>query len=223
MNPTIVICYGAWPLASFFASLIEAFRARHFIAVCEPPEDYPAIDCNSGINPDALYLRNHILTPLIEQEKDVVIFMHSYGGVYGPEALQGFSKKDRAVRGQSGGVIAVIFNAAFIATKGATAIEATGLDPENLPDYLNLDRSTNLVSFKTESAKAMLFHDLPDSEAQRLVEFLPRQPFACFNTAGIELTHWMKNSSYSPHHEQPDVLARVVIDVLRNIMTKDRP
>lgn len=29
-------------------------------------------------------------------------------------------------------------------------------------------------------AKAMLFHDLPDEEANRLADALPKQPFSCF-------------------------------------------
>lgn len=37
----------------------------------------------------------------------------------------------------------------------------------------------------------MLFHDLPDEEAERLAGVLPKQPYACFATAA----HW------DPYHD----------------------
>lgn len=101
----------------------------------------------------------------------------------------------------------------------------------------------------------MVFHDLPDDEAERLANLLPKQPYACFSTpthwdpykdpnfqgilgyiyteadrivpfeaqrmyvqlAGIEKTHVLKDSSHSPHIEQPQQLARVVLQLVRAI------
>lgn len=42
------------------------------------------------------------------------------------------------------------------------------------------------MAFKKEYAKAMLYHDLPHEEGERLANMLPKQPFACFSTP----THW---------------------------------
>ncbi|KAK6833346.1 alpha/beta-hydrolase [Apiospora arundinis] len=108
--------------------------------------------------------------------------MHSYGGVYSPKALGGTSKKERTSNGLQGGVVAAISAAAYFASKGVSAIETMGLDPENLPDFLEHDRSTGLVGFREAAAKAMLFHDLPDEEAERLAGVLPKQPLTCFWT-----------------------------------------
>ena len=33
-----------------------------------------------------------------------------------------------------------------------------------------------------EAAKVMLYHDLPEEEAERLAEALPKQPWTCFST-----------------------------------------
>ncbi|KAH9986046.1 alpha/beta-hydrolase [Xylariaceae sp. FL0662B] len=260
MSPTIVICSGAWPLAQFFDPLIQAFKALDQVAICKVPESYPAFDPDNPPkrNYDSVFLRDHVLDPLLEDGEDIVIFMHSYGGVYGPEALEGISKKERSSKGLQGGVVAVIFTAAYIAPKGVSAIETMGLSPDKLPDFLYHDRTTDLVWFKKEQAKAMLFHDLPDDEANRLADLLPPQPFTCFSTpvtwdpygdpnfkgllgyihteadrivplelqeryvksAGINRTYMMKNSSHSPHHEQPDVLAQIVADMMQEIMGK---
>ncbi|GAW24123.1 hypothetical protein ANO14919_137040 [Xylariales sp. No.14919] len=260
-TPTIVICSGAWPLAIFFQPLIQAFEAQQHVAICKVPESYPAFDPSNPVkrNYDGLFLRDKVLNPLLEEGKDIVVFMHSYGGVYGAEALEGTSKKERAAKGLKGGVIAAIFNAAFIAPKGVSAMSAMGLDPENLPEYLEHDRTTGLVGFKKGAAKAMLFHDLPDDEANRLADMLPKQPLTCFSTpahwdpyhdpnfkgklgyiyteadralplaiqeafvetAAIGFTYVLKNSSHSPHHEQPGVLAQVVLDMINAIAKED--
>jgi hypothetical protein len=142
-TPTIVICSGAWPLAIFFQPLIQAFEAKQHAAICKVVDAYPPFDPDRPVtrNYDAVFLRNQVLDPLLEEGKDIVIFMHSYGGVYGPEALEAISKKERAAKGLNGGVVAVIFTAAYVAPKGVSAIATMGLDPEKLPEYLEHDVS----------------------------------------------------------------------------------
>ncbi|RYP60159.1 hypothetical protein DL769_008252 [Monosporascus sp. CRB-8-3] len=187
MKFTIVICPGAWPRVQFFEPLIQAFEAKHHTAICKVPLTYPVYSPGNTpeVNPDSEYLRTHVLEPMLEEGRDIVIFMHSYGGVYGPESLEGISKKEREAKGLKGGVIAIIFNAAVIAPKGTTAIAAMGLDSVNLPEWVAHD-ATGLVAFEKERAKAMLFHDLPDEEAERLANMLPKQSYVCLSTP----THW---------------------------------
>lgn len=148
MEFTIVICSGAWPLVQFFEPLIEAFEAKGHVAICKVPPSYPAYSPSDPpkINPDTQYLRSHVVEPLLEEGKDIVIFMHSYGGAYGPGCLEGISKKKREAKGLKGGVIAGIFNAAFVAPKGTTPLNAMGLDPNNLPEWIDHDVSNCKIS-----------------------------------------------------------------------------
>jgi pimeloyl-ACP methyl ester carboxylesterase len=112
------------------------------------------------------------------------------------------------------------------------------------------------VAFKKEHAKAMLFHDLLESEGERLASLLPKQPLSCFITpnhwdpydepayrgklgyifteadqilpvdvqktfassAGIHYTRMLKDSSHSPHLENPNDLAKIVIGLLGDVM-----
>jgi hypothetical protein len=144
MNPTIVICSGGWPLAEFFEPVRQAFEAQGFPAVCRVSPGYPDHDpsVTSTINPDTKYLRENVLEPLITLDaKDVVLFMHSYGGIYGPSSLEGLSKRERTERGLKGGVVALVFVTAFVARKGTSAMSAMGIDPENIPDWIDYDVS----------------------------------------------------------------------------------
>jgi hypothetical protein len=45
----------------------------------------------------------------VEQEHDVVVAVHSYGGVPGCEAIKGFTKEDQAAKGKKGGVVKLLF------------------------------------------------------------------------------------------------------------------
>ncbi|CAG8958823.1 hypothetical protein HYFRA_00011774 [Hymenoscyphus fraxineus] len=181
MNATVVIAPGGWPLEEFFHPLIKSFQERSISAVCKVPSSYPeTAEGQLPVNPDMVYLRENVLLPLVEEGKDVVLLMHSYGGIYGGAAVEGLSKKERSASQKSGGIIALIFVAAFTASKGTTAMQAMGIEGDNLPDWIDHDKSTGLV--RLSKAREMLFHDLPEEEATRLANALPAQPYACFSS-----------------------------------------
>jgi hypothetical protein len=140
MNPTVVIAPGGWPLEEFFHPLIQSFQERSYSAVCKVHPSYPETsDAEVPVNPDMTYLREKVLIPLLDEGKDVVLLMHSYGGVYGGAAVEGLSKKERSASQKPGGVIALIFVAAFTALRGTTAMQAMGIDSNHLPDWIDHD------------------------------------------------------------------------------------
>jgi hypothetical protein len=77
--------------------------------------------------------------------------MHSYGGNYGPSSLEGLSKREITERGLEGGVVALIFVTAFVARKGISAMAAMGIDPENIPDWINYDVSPVRMPYGLET------------------------------------------------------------------------
>lgn len=150
MSFTVVICSGAWPLVQFFDPLVQAFASKGYEAICKVPPSYLTYSPKSPpeVNPDTTYLRSYVLDPLLKEEKDIVLFMHSYGGAYGPGSLEGISKKEREANGLKGGVVASIFNAAFVAPKGTTPLQAMHLDPENLPEWIDYDVGDYLIYYQ---------------------------------------------------------------------------
>lgn len=66
---------------------------------------------------DAVYWRNKI-TSLLDAGKDVVMIMHSIGGIVGTEAAQGLSKAERQKAGLPGGVVHLIYLASYLADEG---------------------------------------------------------------------------------------------------------
>lgn len=148
MNPTVVIVSGPWPLLEYMQPLMQAFSSHHYPAICKIPSSYPQeTETSQPINPDFKYLREEVLIPLLNQEKDVILLMHSYGGVYGPSAIEGLSKTERTAHGKAGGIVALVFCAAYTALKGMTAMQVMGIDPENLPDWIHHDVSPYFTYF----------------------------------------------------------------------------
>jgi hypothetical protein len=92
-----------------------------------------------SLNPDSEFLRTQVLGPAIETGADVVVFMHSYGGVYGAETLKGLSKQERAAKGLEGGVIAAILTCAFVAPTGNTALDCMGISAGSLPEWIEYE------------------------------------------------------------------------------------
>ncbi|VUC28061.1 unnamed protein product [Clonostachys rosea] len=244
---TVIICPRAWPLDSFFEPLIQAFRDRGHAAICRVPESYSTFDPINPptFNPDSEHLRTQVLEPAIETGADIVVFMHSYGGVYGAESLKGLSKQDRQAKGLEGGVIAAILTCAFLAPTGSTALDSMGISAGSLPESGRHEQGICQA----------VFNDLPEEEGERLANLLPKQSITCFTTpvnwdpyqdpnikrrlgfiyteadrifpieaqrqavskAEIKHTYLLENSSHSPHLEQPQHLAGLVINMVRDI------
>lgn len=119
--------------------------------------------------------------------------MHSYGGVYGPASVAGLSIREMQSKGLNGGVLALIFFAAFNTKKGVSAMDAQGFghsEGGKTPDWAHYDRETGLVTLT--KAKELLYHDLLETEAEERVKALPAMPIACF----------MSKASYDPYDDE---------------------
>lgn len=56
--------------------------------------------------------------------KEVVLVMHSYGGVLGTQAVDGLSVKERSERGAKGGVIGLVYVNAILINAGENLMES---------------------------------------------------------------------------------------------------
>jgi len=86
-----------------------------------------------------------VLTRLIEGEgKEVIVILHSYGGIVGTQAvLEAFSKKARGAKNLSGGVIRLFYVAAFLLPMGASLEMAVGGE---LPPFIKVEVSSTQFS-----------------------------------------------------------------------------
>ena len=113
-KPSVVIVHGANCTPEHYTALIKALQESKFLVYC------PALPTGSGkrpataTTPDDVEVVRQIVSSLAEQDKNVLMLMHSYGGIVGSEAVEGLSRQERAARGQGGGVTGLVYYSAYM-------------------------------------------------------------------------------------------------------------
>ena len=146
-KPTILFIPGAWLHLSTYDTFISLLQDSSFPTIYAA---YPSLDPSDPANADAAADTHDVLEeslfPLIENEgKDVVIVMHSYGGVPGSAAAKGLSKVRRSQEGKRGGVVGLIHISGFVLPGGASVADG---QRGQLPEWVkeNEVRSPSLPS-----------------------------------------------------------------------------
>ena len=138
-KPTILWVHGLWHTPNHFKPAVAVFHQAGYESVCPrlpSVGNLPPV----GLKDDAQCIRDE-LTRLIDQEgKDVLVIAHSYGGMVSNEGIDAsFAKATRAREGKQGGVVRIVFLAAFLVPKGATLSTPMG---DVIPPYIPIDVRT---------------------------------------------------------------------------------
>lgn len=114
---TFVLLHGAWHTPKCWAPLVSSLSA----ATCESIT--PAMPSSGSTPPtpdfsaDVTIIRNTVLD-LVDQGREVVVVLHSFSGITGGTALEGLDIASRAAKGLKGGVVRLIYVAAFLVPEG---------------------------------------------------------------------------------------------------------
>lgn len=126
-KPEIVLVPGAFGTPAGFDKLAKHLHAAGFSThgaaypSCNPAD--PAVASSAK---DIAYIRDEVLLPLLDAGRDLVVLVHSYGGVVGGGAAKGLDRASRAAAGQKGGVIGLIYVVGNITLEGESLMEAVG-------------------------------------------------------------------------------------------------
>ena len=150
-RPTILLIPGAWFPPSAYNAFLHAVRNAGYQTECA---SYPSLNPKDPEHADAeadtSFVVKNYLIPLVEiEQKDVVIIMHSYGGIPGSGAATSFGKAARQQQGQKGGVVGLVHSSGFVLPEGLSCADGQG---GSLPlwikdNYVRLNhfnRSTNV-------------------------------------------------------------------------------
>jgi hypothetical protein len=109
-------------------------------------------------------VREKVLLPLINEGKDAIVLMHSFGGVYGGAAARGLSKAQLEREAKKGGVVALVYMAAACVPSGMSTLERMGVGEELLPwvelDVCNLSKTLFCHFCSSLSLSLLLYPDL---------------------------------------------------------------
>lgn len=120
-KPTIVIFSGAFHQAACMDTFLKHLRAAGFPAEAHALKTVG--NASAGIDDDVVYMKS-VLQPHFDAGKDVVFIPHSFAGFPTTVAISGLEKHSREANGQKGGILGVIYMAAFIPTVDETLYQA---------------------------------------------------------------------------------------------------
>ena len=136
-KPILVFIHGAFFPASCWESVRSSLEKHSYETVAI---SLPGVGVGSTVTShleDTATIRKVLLLLIEEQQRDVILVMHSYGGVPGSEAVEGLEKSKR--ERDTGGVIHCMYIAAYLVPVGASLL---GLLGGNLPDAVIRDVCT---------------------------------------------------------------------------------
>ena len=125
--PTVVFFAGAFADPSCFDELAVSFKdAGYPVVYANVLSLNPSNPKDVTTSKDMQHTRENVLLPLLNDNKEVVVFVHSYGGVVGGAAAAGLSKASRSSEGKKGGVIGLLYLVGNIVGEGQTLLQAVG-------------------------------------------------------------------------------------------------
>ncbi|KAL1958634.1 hypothetical protein VTO42DRAFT_3977 [Malbranchea cinnamomea] len=174
-NPVVVLVPGAWHTPAAFDVLRPVLHKRNYDSVAV---SLPSVSVAPGLpdfSADVAAVRETVEHQLNEQGRNVVLVMHSYGGVVGTEALKGLSEEEWTQRGEKTHVVALVYITRVVPKLGGSCGKAsTAVSDEERAAHKALEMVENrvYVSFlgspgKTVDRLTRDFHLLINGSAMR--------------------------------------------------------
>lgn len=194
-NPSLVFVPGAWHCAETWTKLTSILETQHkfkCVAVSLPStKSDPAATLLDDIE-----ATRSAITEETGQGNDVVVVVHSYGGIPGQSAVKGLAKAksespDLHSSGRiqkSGHVIGLVIIASGFPVSGKSFLDGFGGQP---PPSQNFNYDTGFAEIIVD-ARELFYHDLPEQEGHEWVKKLTKQSLKTL-TEGGEHTYagWM--------------------------------
>ncbi|OJJ65569.1 hypothetical protein ASPBRDRAFT_49679 [Aspergillus brasiliensis CBS 101740] len=181
-QPSIMLVQGSFQTPLVYSKLATSLRDLNY-PVIHPPlpscSDVDASDFAARTMEDDARTITEALEQLIEEEqKFVVVVMHSYGGIVGSTAIpRSLTHASRQKEGKVGGVLHIFYYAVFVLPRGASVKETFGESPNNevgvyVHLFLRHNHKLKISSlnqadgcFRIKNGARTLYSDLPDAAA----------------------------------------------------------
>ncbi|KAL9614955.1 MAG: hypothetical protein Q9167_000597 [Letrouitia subvulpina] len=175
-KPVCVIVPGAWHPESAYADLVNHLNDNEYpVVTARLPSfntDNPSAS-TCAADGDAL---KQVLLSLIEEDKDIFVLNHSYGGLPGGAAAHGLSKVALQRQGKKGGVLGLVYMSAFVVPEGLSLVEYLG---GQHPPYLQKHQACLCT---IAGARDTLFNDIEPAKAAKLESSLLHHAILAFES-----------------------------------------
>ncbi|RWA14270.1 hypothetical protein EKO27_g836 [Xylaria grammica] len=174
--PLIVLVPGAFGTPAGFEKFVphldglETYPGGY--PSCNPPDPFSA-NCKA----DVASLRG-VLLSLLDQQRDLVILAHSYGGIVAGGAAKDLDQDTRKAQGQNNAVIGLIYVAGNVTLEGESLFEAVG---GAYPPFIKSDKPSKGLAI-IEPAMDILYNDYDPSLQPELDKFMNPHALQAFET-----------------------------------------
>jgi len=125
-KPTIIFIPGAWCGPKPYETVSQTLQAHGYPTLTIPLSSTGKSSPGAPSLQDDIAVIRTALLPHVEAEKEIVLVMHSLGGLLGSSAIEGLGFEARAKQGRKGGVKKLVYLAAGLLPEGES-------HPEDLP------------------------------------------------------------------------------------------
>ncbi|KAG5762741.1 hypothetical protein H9Q72_009141 [Fusarium xylarioides] len=164
-KPVIAIVQGAWHRASHYQGLVQSLTDKGFTVL--QPDNVTAgndEDIKGKTHVDDVEAVRQSLQPALDEGKRIVLVCHSYGGIPGSAAVEGYQVHEREAKGLSGGISHVVYIAAFaLPVKGLSLLSAAGGTHGPF-----LDR-TDDICYLNDKAQTAFYNDCTPEVAKKAI------------------------------------------------------
>lgn len=124
-KPIFVFVPGAWHTPDTFDEVRALLAKRGYDSEAIATPSVCGSSPDNGLHADITHT-NAILKGLADDGRQIVVVNHSYGGLVGAGAVEDLGYAQRSQAGLPGGVIMVVWMAAFVGLKGESALDKLG-------------------------------------------------------------------------------------------------
>lgn len=172
-KPDLVLIPGAWHTAECYYLIVPLLESAGYQVETVNLISVGAEPAVKSLDPDVQHIRN-VLLPMIEKGKEVVVVMHSFGGVPGSAALKGMSKTTRLAEGLPGGIVALVYLCSWVIPEGQSVRSCGG--GQHGPEVLKIDGE--YIHFLDPIPA--IYHDCPEKVQKQAVNHLRHHCIATF-------------------------------------------
>ncbi|KAE8410786.1 Alpha/beta hydrolase fold-1 [Aspergillus pseudocaelatus] len=186
-KPVVFIVHGAWQGPHQYKSIRDALTERGFTVV-QPANLSTNTDAtqNDGKTPydDAKNIQS-MMEPYLAAGREIVLICHSYGGIPGSLALDGYQITDRQAKGLPGGVRRIVYLSAIaLPQANMSAMDLIGQYPPGV------ELKGGVLGITDPAA----FDDVDEDALPSLMETVALQSTASLNTP----VHFVGSSASIP-------------------------
>lgn len=232
-KPVIIFVPGAWHPPSCFAPVMDRLEAADYETKGVELVSVGPAEHIMDFKPDVEAIQAAMM-PYCNQGKDILMVVHSYGGMIGSEAVRGFEKTTREKEGKKGGLVHIYFCCAFCMPVGMSLID--GLQGKPLPWFQitqnekAVDPATPIETFYNDvedpepHVKALKTHSYQTFFTKLSYpgyKYIPRTYLVCekdmaiplhvqkamIDNSGVEFRVDTVDASHSPFISVPDEMA----------------